>query len=197
MSNKEASTKEELTAPAQLGHGQDDSNDNNRKAYNKAFSKSFSEAFLRAFTNARMTAPVQLGQGKKDFVDTSSEGQIGVKESSSNGSLAPRVVTMKVYVGRDIWKDVKEEVDRDVNMFIVERLENLIFNVNEHLGNLNNGGYFVQFDKTVHRLEKSDVNIKRTYSDRLDGNATKPFKQSSIWSRTFTFQEAVQEMKGR
>ena len=104
---------------------------------------------------------------------------------------------MKVYVGRDLWKDVKEEVDRDVNMFMVESMEKLLLKVNEHLGNLDNGGYFVQFDKTVHRLEKSDVNIKRTYSDRMDGNATKPFKQSSIWSRTFTFQEAVQEMEGR
>ena len=135
----------------------------------------------------------------QNFIKVNSDHakKITFRRSGSDGSLAPRVVTMKVYVGRDIWKDVKEEVDRDVNMFMVESLEKLLLNVNEHLGNLDDGGYFVQFDKTVHRLEKSDVNIKRTYSDRMDGNATKPFKQSSIWSRTFTFQEAVEEMEGR
>ena len=58
------------------------------------------------------------------------------------------------------------------------------------------GGYFVQFDKTVHRLEKSDVNIKRMYMDKLDGNA-KTFKQSNLFSHTFMLQEAVQEMKER
>ena len=137
------------------------------------------------------------GHYKEYFGDTISEGQIGVKESSSNRSLAPQVVTMKVYVGREIWKDVKEGVDNDVNMSMVESLEKLIFKVNEHLGNLDNWGYFVQFDKTIHRLEKSDVNIKRTCVNILNGNSTKTFKQSSIWSRTFTFQEAVQEMKGR
>ena len=86
-SNKEASTKEEMAAPAQLGHDQNDSSDNNRRSYRKAFAKSFSKAFLKAFNNARGTAPVQLGQGKDDSGDTRSKGQVGVKESSSNQSF--------------------------------------------------------------------------------------------------------------
>ena len=127
----------------------------------------------------------------------SSESQDIVNESSKSRSLSPRVVTLKVYVNRDIWKATMEAVDTDVKKFMVKSLEKLFHIVNKHLRHLDNGGYSVQFDKTVNRLEKSDVKIKKTYIDRLDGNATKTFKKSNIFSHTFTFQEAVQEMEGR
>ena len=148
---------------------------------------------LLATLAVRLATPVR----PEDSGDTSSEVQDVVKKSGSGGSLAPRVVTMKVYVGRDIWEATREEVDTDVEQFMVESLEKLFPLVNKQLSNLDNGGYFVKFDKTVHRLDKSDVKIKKTYMDRLDGNATKKFRRSDIFSHTFTFQEAVQEMKGR
>ena len=126
-----------------------------------------------------------------------SEEPLAVKDSGSGGSLAPRVVTMKVYVGLDIWEFTGKEVDTNLRQFMVDSLEKLFTIVNQHLSHLDNGGYFVQFDKTVHSLKTSDVKIGKTYIDRLDSNTTKTFNQSDIFSHTFTFQEAVQQMKGR
>ena len=120
-----------------------------------------------------------------------------MKDSSNSGSMAPRVVTMKVYVGREMWEATRDVGVTDVEQFMVKRLEKVFPIANKHLSKLNDGGFFVQFDKTVHRLEKSDVKIKETYIDRTDGNTTKKFKQSNIWSHAFTFQEAVQKMEGR
>ena len=148
---------------------------------------------LLAALAVRLATPVR----PEDSGDTSSEVQDVVKESESSGSLAPRVVTMKVYVSREMWEATKDLVDTDVEQFMIESLEKVFPIVNEHLRNLDDGGYFVQFDKTVHRLEKSDVKIEKTYMDRTDGNTTKKFKYSNIWSHTFTFQEAVQKMEGR
>ena len=128
---------------------------------------------------------------------TSRNSQDIVNESSRSRSLSPRLVKIKVYVNRDIWKATREAVDTDVKKFIVNSLEKLFHIVNKHLRRLDNGGYSVQFDKTVSRLKKSDVKIKNTYIDRLHDNATKTFKKSNIESHTFTFQEAVQEMEGR
>ena len=106
-------------------------------------------------------------------------------------------MTIKVYVSCEMWEAVKDVGITDVEQFMVESLEKVFPIVNKHLSNLDNGGYFVQFDKTVHRLEKSNVKIENTYIDRTDGNTTKKFKQSNIWSHAFTFQEAVQKMEGR
>ena len=69
--------------------------------------------------------------------------------------------------------------------------------VNENLRRLDNGGYKVKFNGTIQRLESSDVKIKKTFVDRLDGNKTKKFDNSNIFSHTFTFQEAVEKMPGR
>ena len=68
---------------------------------------------------------------------------------------------------------------------------------NENLRRLDNGGYKVKFNGTIQRLESSDVKIKKTYVDRLDGNKTKKFDHSNIFSRTFAFQEAVEKMPDR
>ena len=65
---------------------------------------------------------------------------------------------------------------------------------NQNLRTLDNGGYKVKFNGTIQRLESSDVKIKKSYVDRLDGNKTKKFDQSNIFSHTFTFQEAVEKM---
>ena len=68
---------------------------------------------------------------------------------------------------------------------------------NQNLGTLDNGGYKVKFNGTIQRLENSDVKIKKTYIDRLDGNKTKKFDEKSLFGHTFTFQEAVEKMPGR
>merc|ERR1711974_423739 len=68
---------------------------------------------------------------------------------------------------------------------------------NQNLRSLDNGGYKVKFNGTIQRLESSDVKIKKTFVDRLDGNKTKKFDHSNIFSHTFTFQEAVEKMPDR
>ena len=68
---------------------------------------------------------------------------------------------------------------------------------NEKLRMLDNGGYKVKFNGRIQRLESSDVKIKKTYNDRLDGNKTRKFRQNNIFGHSFTFQEAVQNMPGR
>ena len=69
--------------------------------------------------------------------------------------------------------------------------------VNKNLRRLDNGGYKVKFNGTIQRLENSDVKIKKTYTDRLDGNRIKKLDKTDIWGHTFTFQEAVEKMPGR
>ena len=69
--------------------------------------------------------------------------------------------------------------------------------VNQNLRRLDNGGYKVIFNGTIQRFENSDVKIEKTYVDRTDGNKTKTFDSSDMFSHTFTFQEAVEKMPGR
>ena len=69
--------------------------------------------------------------------------------------------------------------------------------VNQNLRKLDNGGYEVKFNGTIQRFENSDVKIESTYVDRTDGNKTKTFHSSDMFSHTFTFQEAVEKMPGR
>ena len=97
---------------------------------------------LLATLAVRLATPVR----PEDSGDTSSESQDVVKDSGNRGSLAPRVVTMKVYVGRDIWEAIKEEVDTDVKQYMVESMKKVFPIVNKQLKILDNGGYFVQFE---------------------------------------------------
>ena len=69
--------------------------------------------------------------------------------------------------------------------------------VNKNLRTLDNGGYEVKFNGTIQRFENSDVKIENTYVDRTDGNKTKTFESSNMYSQIFTFQEAVEKMPGR
>ena len=69
--------------------------------------------------------------------------------------------------------------------------------VNKNLRRLDNGGYEVKFNGTIQRFENSDVEIENTYVDRTDGNKTKTFDSSNMFSHVFTFQEAVEKMRGR
>ena len=68
---------------------------------------------------------------------------------------------------------------------------------NEKLRMLDNGGYKVKFNGRIQRLESSDVKIKKTYIDRLDGNKTKKFEHKNIYSYAFTFLEAVEKIPKR
>ena len=69
--------------------------------------------------------------------------------------------------------------------------------VNKNLKNLDNGGYKVKFNGTIQRFENSDVKIENTYVDRADGNKTKTFESSNMFSHVFAFQQAVEKMPGR
>ena len=81
--------------------------------------------------------------------------------------------------------------------FLNEQLMRTFDLVNQNMRRLDDGGYKFTFNGTIQRLENSDVKIKKTYKDRMDGNQTKEFDKKDIFSRTFVFQEAVEKMPGR
>ena len=92
---------------------------------------------------------------------------------------------------------VRSHKENAVLKFLRGQLARAFNLVNKNLRRLDNGGYKVKFNGTIQRLESSDVKIKKTYVDRLDGNKTKKFDDSNIFSRTFAFQEAVEKMPDR
>ena len=55
----------------------------------------------------------------------------------------------------------------------------------------------MKFKGKIQKLESSDVKIKKTYIDRLDGNKTKKFEHKNIYSYAFTFLEAVEKIPKR
>ena len=92
---------------------------------------------------------------------------------------------------------VKSSEEGKILKFLREQATRAFDRVNQNMRGLDNGGYKVKWNGTIQRLENSDVKIKETYVDRLDGNKTKNFDQKNIFSHTFTFQEAVEKMPGR
>ena len=92
---------------------------------------------------------------------------------------------------------VRSHKENAVLKFLRGQLARAFNLANENLRRLDNGGYKVKFNGTIQRLESSDVKIKKTYVDRVDGNKTKKFDQSNIFSHGFTFQEAVEKMPAR
>ena len=62
---------------------------------------------------------------------------------------------------------------------------------------LGDGGFKMKFKGKIQKLESSDVKIKKTYIDRLDGNKTKKFEHKNIYSYAFTFLEAVEKIPKR
>ena len=153
-----------------------------------------------------------------------SAGQLGMDyERPDESTLAlkpPRVVNVGIYIQKSLWKvtlfflsfeisclqyllKVIEEIvkksdkESDVLEFLKVQLETIFNLANQKLRRLDDGGFKVKFNKTIQRLENSDVKIKKTYVDRLNGNKTKEFDHNDIFSHTFTFQEAVEKMPNR
>ena len=59
---------------------------------------------------------------------------------------------------------------------IIKNLEEIFKEINKHLNNLDNGGYMIEFDKKVVKLEDSDVVLQARYVDRMEeDNVTKEF----------------------
>ena len=152
-----------------------------------------------------------------------SAGQLGMDyERPDESTLAlkpPRVVNVGLYIQKSLWKVTlfflsfeisclqyllkvigeigKSNKESDVLEFLKVQLETIFNLANQKLRNLDDGGFKVKYNKTIQRLESSDVKIKKTYVDRLNRNKTKEFDHSDIFSHTFTFQEAVEKMPNR
>ena len=145
-----------------------------------------------ASASASLTAPGRhADEPQENQIPSSAPGEI------TTSSLSPRQVEVKVYVNEDLWKRTEEDLEPggDVNKAIIEKVEKLFKFTNPELRKLDEGGFALKFDKTIQRLEKSDVKIRKTYIDRLDNNVSKSFSDEDVFSHTFTFQEAVQEME--
>ena len=97
-----------------------------------------------------------------------------------------------------LWDGMSEySEEEDPSDAIREQLDNLFVNVNELLGTLDNGGFEIQYEEVIEKLGKSEIRLKDTYIDRLDGNQTKQADDFHIYSHTFTFQESVQQLSNR
>ena len=79
---------------------------------------------------------------------------------------------------------------------LAQNLRNVIDSINLKLAQLDNGGFVIEYNlANVVKLNKSDVRIGRTYTDRLDGNKTKLCDTKDIMATTFCFQEAVKQLE--
>ena len=102
-----------------------------------------------------------------------------------------------IYMLKATEQIVASPKESEMFTFLKGQLTSAFKMANEKLRMLDNGGFKVKFNGRIQRLESSDVKIKKTYKDRLDGNKTRKFRQSNIFGHSFTFQEAVQNMPGR
>ena len=149
----------------------------------------------------------------------SMSGSPGYSDEATLATKPPRVVNVGLYIEKSLWKVtlfflsfeisflqyiskvieeiVKSDKECDVLEFLKVQLGALFKLANQKLRKLDDGGFKVKFNKTIQRLENSDVKIKKTYVDRLNGNKTKEFDHNDIFSHTFTFQEAVEKMPNR
>ena len=149
-----------------------------------------------------------------------SAGHVLPLDEARSAGKPPREVTVGLYIQRALWEvtlfivfflrtspisclmKVTEQIvgshkESAVLKFLRGQVTRAFNLANQNLRRLDNGGYKVKFNGTIQRLESSDVKIKKTYVDRLDGNKTKKFDDSNIFSRTFAFQEAVEKMPDR
>ena len=101
-----------------------------------------------------------------------------------------------MYIEDRLW-DMMSEDASDPTEKIIEQMEKIFEGINKHLDNLDNGGYIMDFDKKVVKLDNSDIVLKNTYVDRVDGNVTKVFDADQIWALTFAFQESVELLRNR
>ena len=102
-----------------------------------------------------------------------------------------------IYMLKATEQIVASPKESEMFTFLKGQLTSAFKLANEKLRMLDNGGFKVKFNGRIQRLESSDVKIKKTYKDRLDGNKTRKFRQNNIFGHSFTFQEAVQNMPGR
>jgi len=109
-----------------------------------------------------------------------------------------RIIRASIFIEDSLWNEMSSETDGgDPTILIVDQLEIMFDGVNKHLHELDNGGFMVEFDQNVTKLGQSDIKLKNSYVDRQHGNVTKKFDKDDIFSHTFTFQEAVQDLPNR
>jgi len=133
-----------------------------------------------------------------DYIESSTQ----TPRTSNTSKKKPKLVTVKVYVNPDLWSAVDSLIgnkgtEEKVKQYIIGQFQKMTAIADNHMINLDDGGYKVKFDKSIHKLEKSDVKMGKEYVDRLDNNATKQWNEHDIMSQTFTFQQAVEKLPNR
>jgi len=113
-----------------------------------------------------------------------------------------KLIKTKVYVEDNLWYrfGTQPHVDADNPIPEIARQLEWLFDkfVNHHLGNLDNGGFKIEWDiADIVKLNRSDVVPADTYIDRLNNNKTMQADPKDIFSHTFTFQEAVEKLPDR
>jgi len=106
-------------------------------------------------------------------------------------------IRAKIYIEDSLWDQMSSAVaGGNPTNEIDQQLSKIFEGVNEHLENLDNGGFKVEYEDVV-KLGQSDIVLQNTYVDRINGNKTTKVDPNNIFSHTFTFQEAVQKLTDR
>ena len=113
-----------------------------------------------------------------------------------NSPCLKRIIEVKVYIDDTLWNMMSND-GLDPTNTIVKQMEEIFEGINEHLSNLDNGGYMIKFYKKVWKLENSDISLKERYIDRTDGNVKKVLNMEEIWAVALAFQESVGLLRDR
>jgi len=110
-----------------------------------------------------------------------------------------RFVRAKIYIEDELYEKVLEfreerNIRMNITQMIRQRLDDMFLNINKHLINLDNGGYNAEYDGTFQLINSSELTLGESYIDRNDENKTKKFNKWDVWSWTFAFQQAVEEL---
>ena len=109
-----------------------------------------------------------------------------------------RMIRARILIEDNLWDAMSSAAGGgDPSQDIADQLETAFDGVNKHLRELDNGGFMVDFDHNVTKLGESGIRLRKSFVDRRHGNVTKMFDKNDIFSHTFTFQEAVQELPDR
>jgi len=117
-----------------------------------------------------------------------------------NSSCTTKYIRTKIYIEDELYNKIqKHRKESNISMddYVNGKLTRMFDSINEHLKNLDNGGYEAGYGGTFDLLNSSDVAMGNTYIDRWNRNENKTFDKNKVLAWTFTFQEGVQNMDPR
>jgi len=132
--------------------------------------------------------------------------EIGVNNdySADSDEPQPRIIRPKVYIHPDLTNAMEELMEYELDLPVEQasnrtkqEIQRMFRAANIHLKNLDDGGFMIKWDGSIHPLDESDVKIGNTIVDRKNGNVTTEVDEENIFHITFAFQQAVEKLDNR